>query len=314
MEEYRNQIFKRKRPERYLQFDRQIINNQNLSLKAKGMMSILLDQKDGWKFYESELVGRSRDGRTSVASALKELEENRYLIRIWLRQKGKYCGRIWVVYEEPLSEAEYKAEQIELESMAKKAQSNSNSTDFRFSDIGESEIGKSEIGKPAANDNNNNDNNINDNNNNDTPSGGDPQKSCCCDGMTNIIKEDDTCLSQGNGTSGSVISQKKIKIIMRDYDLSISHKTLAVLSLYSETELHKIGSTLQKKQSDGKIKNPSGLLASNPAEICESIISDPDQFYPSHLHNNERQKQWKSEGELYVSQEEIEALKSQQLS
>jgi len=79
----------------------------------------LLDQSDSWQFYQTEICSHGPDGRSSVASGLKELEEAGYLKRTWVRdEKGKYTGRIWEVYEDPtaveINEADISKEKEEL--------------------------------------------------------------------------------------------------------------------------------------------------------------------------------------------------------
>lgn len=264
MVECGNQIFKRKHLRKYLELDRKIINDQKLSLKGKGMMSILLDQKDGWQFYESELVKRSKDGRTSVASALTELEENRYLIRVWLRNKGKYSGRIWVVYEEALTEKEYETEKEKLENEVKESQSKGNLTDFRFSETGESETGESEIGKPATNDTNYNENNSNDNNNND------------------------------KALSGSCCRLNEIKKIMEKYKISIwKTEVLKILSEYTDSQLEEICQWLTRKKVSGGIPNPGGYISShNTKAICDSILT--------RTMSSKKQNKYNDDYEFYV--------------
>lgn len=142
--------------------------------------------------------------------------------------------------------------------------------------------------------------------NNNTPLRG----CCCCEDVKNINKNDDSSRFQENDTSGSKLSQKTIKRIMREYDVTLPKKTLDVLSDYTEADLHKIGSTLCKKRSEGKILNPSGILATKPEEVCRAILCG--QFYPSRPSQHKpMQKQWQSESEFYIAPDEIEALKSQ---
>ncbi len=82
--------------------DSKILNNPRLSWKAKGLLAYLLSKPDGWQFYETEIAKRSKDGRDSVATGLKELENEGYLQRSWIRNdKGKFIGRQWDVYESP---------------------------------------------------------------------------------------------------------------------------------------------------------------------------------------------------------------------
>lgn len=84
-----------------------IFKNKNLSLKAKGLLCQLLSLPDTWEYSEMGLVAITTDGRASVRSAIKELEDNRYLIREQTRgSDGKMSKMIYHVYEEPFEPSE----------------------------------------------------------------------------------------------------------------------------------------------------------------------------------------------------------------
>lgn len=76
--------------------------NKNLSLKAVGLLSMMLSLPDDWEFTERGLMKLHTDGRDSIRSALKELENERYLIRKRLRDdKGKLTSTEYHIYETP---------------------------------------------------------------------------------------------------------------------------------------------------------------------------------------------------------------------
>lgn len=54
------------------------LQDKNLSLKAKGLLSIILSMSEGNYSYK-ELASLSSDGIASTKTALKELAENNYL-------------------------------------------------------------------------------------------------------------------------------------------------------------------------------------------------------------------------------------------
>ena len=57
------------------------LRNRDLSLKAKGLHSLMLSLPEEWYYTLSGLVKLSRDGKDAVMSALKELEKHKYLFR-----------------------------------------------------------------------------------------------------------------------------------------------------------------------------------------------------------------------------------------
>lgn len=79
--------------------------DKNLSLKAKGLLSMMLSLPDGWGYSVDGLTKLSADGRDSVMATLKELEKLHYLKRSRVRDEaGKLGESIYDIYEHPLTE------------------------------------------------------------------------------------------------------------------------------------------------------------------------------------------------------------------
>lgn len=79
--------------------------NRNLSLKAKGVMSLMLSLPDDWDYTVAGLATLSKDGLDSVRSALKELEREGYLKMERERDaKGKLGRASYVLSEIPFVE------------------------------------------------------------------------------------------------------------------------------------------------------------------------------------------------------------------
>ena len=79
--------------------------DKNLSLKAKGLLSMMLSLPNGWGYSVEGLAKLSSDGRASVMAALKELEEFHYLKRSQARDNsGKLGEAIYDIFEQPWSE------------------------------------------------------------------------------------------------------------------------------------------------------------------------------------------------------------------
>ena len=78
---------------------------KNMTLKAKGLLSLMLSLPDDWDFSIKGLCALSKDGKDSVISALEELEKFHYLKREYQRnEKGQILGQNYEVYEQPYSE------------------------------------------------------------------------------------------------------------------------------------------------------------------------------------------------------------------
>lgn len=90
---------KRKNP--FVQIDKKMLSDEQISWKAKGILSYLLSKPDDWITYISDLEKRSTDGRDSVRSGFKELENAGYISKKRLRVNGQFKGWEYEVYERP---------------------------------------------------------------------------------------------------------------------------------------------------------------------------------------------------------------------
>jgi len=89
---------------RYGQIPNEILNREDLSLKAKGMFGYLQAKPDGWRFSEKRLVTGLKEGKSAVRQAIKELQEFGYLIKKPVKDsKGKWFSYDYFLSENPLS-------------------------------------------------------------------------------------------------------------------------------------------------------------------------------------------------------------------
>ena len=83
------------------------LKDRGISLKAKGLLSVILSLPEDWNYTTRGLAAICKEGVDSIGAALRELESAGYLIRHRLRDKG---GRIsdteYIVYESPRTETE----------------------------------------------------------------------------------------------------------------------------------------------------------------------------------------------------------------
>lgn len=78
---------------------------KEMSLKAKGLLSLMLSLPDDWNYSIAGLVKLSKDGKDSVMTALAELEKFGYLTRTQMtNEKGQFSGIEYNIFEEPQSE------------------------------------------------------------------------------------------------------------------------------------------------------------------------------------------------------------------
>ena len=75
---------------------------KKMSLKAKGLLSLMLSLPDDWDYSIAGLATLSKDGKDSIMSALGELEKFGYLARKRLtNDKGQFAGVEYNIFESP---------------------------------------------------------------------------------------------------------------------------------------------------------------------------------------------------------------------
>lgn len=69
------------------------VRDNRISLKAKGLLLLIVSKPDGWQFAADRLQEDSRDGLDSVKAGLRELESAGYLLRVPRKdERGRLAG------------------------------------------------------------------------------------------------------------------------------------------------------------------------------------------------------------------------------
>lgn len=90
------------------------LRDVELSLKAKGLLSLMLSLPEDWDYTTKGLACICKDGVDSITSALKELENHGYLTRQRIRYGNGRLGDItYTIHERPVGQ-EAKEEREEL--------------------------------------------------------------------------------------------------------------------------------------------------------------------------------------------------------
>ena len=101
----------RKKTSKYTTISNGFLRDNNLSLKAKGFLTVVMALPDNWDFSIKGICSVLKEGKTSVYSAVQELKENRYCKTTPSRdEKGLIIGLDYVFYEEPYEEEPNKEE------------------------------------------------------------------------------------------------------------------------------------------------------------------------------------------------------------
>ena len=87
----------------YTTISNQLFKNKGISLKAKGLMAYLLSLPSDWDLSINGIVACSKEGRGAIRNTFTELISARYIERIQIRDKGKFVGYDYFVFEQPKS-------------------------------------------------------------------------------------------------------------------------------------------------------------------------------------------------------------------
>lgn len=78
------------------------LRNTKLSLKAKGLLSLMLSLPENWDYTTKGLATICKDGIDSINSTVKELESEGYIKRSRVRNaKGQLTTTEYIIYEQP---------------------------------------------------------------------------------------------------------------------------------------------------------------------------------------------------------------------
>lgn len=98
-------VMRVKKDKNYSVISNCLLRDKDISLKAKGLLCVMLSLPDKWEFSIAGLAAISHEGETSIRSTLKELEQNRYLERGKVKdEKNKVIGWDYIVYEKKFDE------------------------------------------------------------------------------------------------------------------------------------------------------------------------------------------------------------------
>ena len=72
-------IIREEHQQNYTVIKNQIFNNPKMSIKAKGLLCFMLSKPNGCDFSINGLKSQLKEGRDSIASTLRELEDFKYI-------------------------------------------------------------------------------------------------------------------------------------------------------------------------------------------------------------------------------------------
>lgn len=95
-------VFRVEKTKRYTVMSNHHLQNRELSLKAKGLLSEMLSLPETWDYTLKGLAIINKEGVDAIREAVRELERNGYIVRSRVRNaKGQLTHTEYVIYEQP---------------------------------------------------------------------------------------------------------------------------------------------------------------------------------------------------------------------
>ena len=99
-------VFRIERTRDYTVMSNHHLRDKALSLKSKGLLSMMLSLPEGWNYTTRGLAKICKEGVDAIGGALRELEAAGYIVRHQLRDRqGRISDTEYVIYEQPQPKA-----------------------------------------------------------------------------------------------------------------------------------------------------------------------------------------------------------------
>ena len=100
-------IFRVEKTANYTVMSNHHLRNKEMSLKAKGLLSLILSLPPEWNYSLAGLCAICKESQTAMRSALKELEKNHYLVRRRTKNDKGQFEYVYIIYEIPYTENQH---------------------------------------------------------------------------------------------------------------------------------------------------------------------------------------------------------------
>ena len=99
-------VFRIERTRDYTVMSNHHLRDKALSLKSKGLLSMMLSLPDDWNYTTRGLAKICKEGVDAIGGALRELEAAGYIVRHQMRDRqGRISDTEYVIYEQPQPKA-----------------------------------------------------------------------------------------------------------------------------------------------------------------------------------------------------------------
>ena len=99
-------VFRIERTRDYTVMSNHHLRDKGLSLKSKGLLSMMLSLPEDWNYTTRGLAKVCKEGVAAIGGALRELESAGYIVRHQMRDRqGRISDTEYVIYEQPQPKA-----------------------------------------------------------------------------------------------------------------------------------------------------------------------------------------------------------------
>ena len=99
-------VFRIERTRDYTVMSNHHLRDKGLSLKSKGLLSMMLSLPEDWNYTTRGLAKICKEGVDAIGGALRELEAAGYIVRHQMRDRqGRISDTEYVIYEQPQPKA-----------------------------------------------------------------------------------------------------------------------------------------------------------------------------------------------------------------
>ena len=72
------------------------LRDSRVSFKARGLLALIMSHRSGWNISIQSLADNNQEGKDSIRSAIRELEDAGYLTRSQVNENGRFGESLWI--------------------------------------------------------------------------------------------------------------------------------------------------------------------------------------------------------------------------
>lgn len=128
------------RDDPFARVPKDVLNDENLSWRAKGIFSYIIGKPAGWTILVQDIWKKGKEGRDAVRNALQELRREGYADLVTVYKDGRADGKVWKISDSKI----YTIRKPEVQSSSYQKPENWNSG---FQEVNKNDYSKNDLNK-----------------------------------------------------------------------------------------------------------------------------------------------------------------------